>query len=104
MIPPGWRPPARRPPRPATRPTAPSKASSPPAPRPPHRPTGDAGAAAHLHGPDQLFADALPEVLPDVLADVIPLPIAAAPHAPPPPTTTGAPTSPTALTSNTDAS
>ncbi len=71
---------------------------------PPQRPTGDAGAAAHLHGPDQLFADALPEVLPDVLADVIPLPIAAAPHAPPPPTTTGAPTSPTALTSNTDAS
>src|SRR6266542_4368256 len=36
MIPPGWRPPARRPPRPATRPTAPSKASSAPAPRPPH--------------------------------------------------------------------
>jgi transposase len=62
----------------------------------PERPTGDAGAAAHLHGPDQLFADALP----DVLADVIPLPTAAAPDAPPPPTTTGAPAGPANQTSS----
>ena len=56
---PGSRPPARRPPRPETRPTAPSRASSPPAPRPtapPARP-GTPAPPAHLHGPDQLFAD-----------------------------------------------
>ena len=51
--PPGWKPPAPRRSRSATRPTAPSRASSPPAPRPTrrHAPTGDGGAAAHLHGP-----------------------------------------------------
>jgi transposase len=65
---------------------------------PPQRPTGDAGAAAHLHGPDQLFAAA------HVLADVIPLPTAAAPDAAAPAATTGAPTDPAGLTSNTDAS
>ena len=45
------------------------------------RPTGDAGAPAHLHGPDQLFAipdTAIPgtAIVPDLLADVIPLPTA----------------------------
>lgn len=57
------------------------------------RPSGDAGAPAHLHGPDQLFADTLTLVDPagdvgtrdvppgdvgirDVVADVIPLPTA----------------------------
>ena len=51
--PPGWRPPAPRRSRSVTRPTAPSRASWPPAPRPTrHQPaTGDGGAAAHLHGP-----------------------------------------------------
>lgn len=56
------------------------------------RPTGDGGAPAHLHGPEQLFAD--------ILADVIPLPTAtgagAADHA----TTTPAPATPTAATSS----
>ncbi len=64
---------------------------------PPARPTGDAGASAHLHGPDQLFAD----VLPNVLADVIPLPTATSPDAPPPATTTGAPAGPATQTSST---
>ncbi|MGB8198120.1 MAG: hypothetical protein WCF33_00220, partial [Pseudonocardiaceae bacterium] len=30
---------------------------------PPDRPTGDAGAPAHLHGPDQLFAEAIADVI-----------------------------------------
>ena len=47
------------------------------------RPTGDGGASAHLHGPDQLFADTLTLFDPssdvpssDALADVVPLPTA----------------------------
>lgn len=47
------------------------------------RATGDASAPAHLHGPDQLFADTLTLIDPpddvgvgDVVADVIPLPTA----------------------------
>lgn len=47
------------------------------------RPSGDAGAPAHLHGPDQLFADTLTLLDPpgdvgirDVVADVIALPTA----------------------------
>ncbi|MGI9002213.1 MAG: Mu transposase domain-containing protein, partial [Pseudonocardia sp.] len=62
------------------------------------RPGGDAGAPAHLHGPTQLFAG--------LLADVITLPTATG--APSPATTTPAPPSSTpsgtGLTSNQDAS
>jgi hypothetical protein len=56
------------------------------------RPSGDAGAPAHLHGPAQLFADPLPDVgvsdvgVPDVGATVIPLPITTATDDTPPPT------------------
>ena len=51
---PGSRPPAPRPSRSGTRPTAPSRASSPPAPNTDPEPAaaGDGGAAAYLHGPD----------------------------------------------------
>jgi hypothetical protein len=67
------------------------------------RPTGDAGAPAHLHGPDQLFAipvtaipvTAIPvtaiPVVRVVLADVIPLPTARGADAADPTTTTPAP-------------
>jgi hypothetical protein len=45
-----------------TRPTAPSRASWPPARRtePTTPGTGDGGAAAHLHGPSRLFANVIP--------------------------------------------
>jgi transposase len=56
------------------------------------RPSGDAGAPAHLHGPAQLFAD------------VIPLPTAAGPDATDAATTTSAPDAATTLASNEDAS
>ena len=56
------------------------------------RPTGDAGAPAHLHGPAQLFAD------------VIALPTTAVPDAAAPATTTSASDAATALASNQDAS
>jgi hypothetical protein len=56
------------------------------------RPAGDAGTPAHLHGPEQLFAD------------VIPLPIATGPDATDPATTTPTPTTTTPLTSNEEAS
>jgi transposase len=69
------------------------------------RPTGDAGAPAHLHGPEQLFADTLTLFDPvgdvpvgDVVADVIPLPTA---H---PGTATPAATTDIPLTSSEDAS
>jgi hypothetical protein len=57
------------------------------------RPTGDAGAPAHLHGPDQLFAvdDDHAFAYDVVLADVIPLPTARGAHATDPATTTPAP-------------
>ena len=68
------------------------------------RPTGDAGAPAHLHGPDQLFAVPDPHTLHDthtlhdahalgdvVLADVIPLPAARGAHPTDPATTIPAP-------------
>lgn len=56
------------------------------------RPAGDAGAAAHLHGPAQLFAD------------VIPLPTATGPDATDSATTTPAPATATPPTSNEQAS
>ncbi len=56
------------------------------------RPAGDAGAAAHLHGPAQLFAD------------VIPLPTTTDPDATHPATTTPAPATATPPTSNEEAS
>jgi transposase len=55
------------------------------------RPTGDAGAPAHLHGPDQLFAE--------VIADVIPLPTATGIAALPPATMVPVPDGATPLTS-----
>ena len=58
------------------------------------RPTGDAGAPAHLHGPDQLFAIPITDVVPDVLADVIPLPTARGANATDPATTDPATTDP----------
>jgi hypothetical protein len=61
---------------------------TPPAPRP----AGDGGAAAHLHGPTQLFAD------------VIPLPTAAGPDPAPGDTATAATPYDTTLTSRNDAS
>jgi hypothetical protein len=66
------------------------------------RPTGDAGAPAHLHGPDQLFAvpDAHAFAHDVVLADVIPLPTARAAHATDPATTTPAPDTATGPTSS----
>ena len=51
------------------------------------RSRGDAGAAAHLHGPAQLFADPDPAVA-AAGATVIPLPIAARTDAADTPTTT----------------
>ncbi len=64
------------------------------------RPTGDAGTPAHLHGPDQLFADAL--------ADLVTLPTAHRDDAAPSATTTPAAdrtaTPATPLTSTQDAS
>jgi transposase len=64
------------------------------------RPTGDAGASAHLHGPDQLFAD--------TLADVVPLSTAhrgnAAPTATATPAADQTATTATSLTSSEDAS
>jgi hypothetical protein len=78
------------------------------------RPSGDAGAPAHLHGPAQMFADVVPDVgvsdvgVSDVGATVIPLPIAAANDDTPPPTGAhdACPTSTaaTTLTSSEDAS
>lgn len=59
---------------------------------PASRPSGDAGAPAHLHGPAQLFAD------------VIPLATPAGPHAPDTATTTAASAAATALDSTQDAS
>jgi transposase len=56
------------------------------------RPAGDAGAAAHLHGPAQLFAD------------VIPLPTATGPDAADSATTTPEPATATPRTSNEEAS
>lgn len=56
------------------------------------RPAGDAGAAAHLHGPAQLFAD------------VIPLPTATSPDATDSATTTPQPATTTPHTSNEEAS
>ncbi|MGH3433220.1 MAG: IS21 family transposase, partial [Thermocrispum sp.] len=64
------------------------------------RPTGDAGAPAHLHGPDQLFAIPVPAVVADVLADVIPLPTARGADATDPTTTTPTPGTPSGLTSS----
>ena len=72
------------------------------------RPSGDAGAAAHLHGPAQLFAD--PDADPNgvVGATVIPLPIVAGPAVADPPTATCTPptisATVTALTCGQDAS
>jgi hypothetical protein len=56
------------------------------------RPTGDGGAAAHLHGPSQLFAE------------VIPLPTAVGADAAYPAVTTCPAADKTALTSHNDAS
>ena len=65
------------------------------------RPTGDAGAPAHLHGPDQLFAVPDTHAFGDgVLADVIPLSTARGAHATDPATTTPAPGTATALSSS----
>jgi transposase len=64
------------------------------------RPTGDAGAPAHLHGPDQLFA--VPDT--DVLADVIPLPTARGTDATDSATTTTPRGIATGLSSNADVS
>jgi transposase len=79
------------------------------------RPTGDAGAPAHLHGPDQLFAipgtaipgtaipgTAIPgtAIVPDLLADVIPLPTARGADPTDPTTTTPAPGTATGPTSS----
>ncbi len=66
------------------------------------RPTGDAGAPAHLHGPDQLFADTHTDT--HALADVIPLPTATGTDAPPPAATTSPPAGATGLTGHKDAS
>ncbi len=65
------------------------------------RPTGDAGAPAHLHGPDQLFV-AIPStaIVPDLLADVIPLPTARGADPTDPTTTTPAPGTATGPTSS----
>ena len=60
------------------------------------RPSGDAGAPAHLHGPDQLFADPI--------ATVIPLHTTTDPDADHPTTTTHAPEAHYRLTSTEDAS
>ncbi|MCA1673565.1 MAG: IS21 family transposase, partial [Actinobacteria bacterium] len=60
------------------------------------RPAGDAGAPAHLHGPEQLFAD--------LLADVIPLPTATGPHVAEAITTTPATDTTAPLTSGETAS
>jgi transposase len=69
------------------------------------RPTGDAGAPAHLHGPDQLFAVPVPGALADdVLADVVPLPTACGADATDPATTTPTPGAATPLSSNEDVS
>jgi hypothetical protein len=91
------------------------------------RPTGDAGAPAHLHGPDQLFAVPVPVPVPvpdvladdvladdvladdvladdvladDVLADVVALPTAHGADATAPATATPAPSTATGLTSS----
>ncbi|MDT5024806.1 MAG: hypothetical protein QOE61_1232, partial [Micromonosporaceae bacterium] len=68
------------------------------------RPTGDAGAPAHLHGPQRLFAIPDIDVLPGVLADVIPLPTARGADATNAATTTSLPGTATGLTSNQDVS
>jgi hypothetical protein len=64
------------------------------------RPTGDAGAPAHLHGPDQLFAIPGTAIVPDLLADVIPLPTARGADPTDPTTTTPAPGTATGPTSS----
>ena len=74
------------------------------------RPTGDAGAPAHLHGSDQLFAVTDEHTLTDdhafaydvVLADVIPLPTTRAAHPTDPATTDPATTTPTTTTPTPD--
>jgi hypothetical protein len=75
------------------------------------RPTGDAGAPAHLHGPEQLFADTptLPDPPADIrvgdaVADVIPLPTAHRGVAAHPGTATPAASTDIRPTSNQDAS
>jgi hypothetical protein len=72
------------------------------------RPRGDAGAAAHLHGPAQLFADPDPDPDLAVGATVIPLPTLADPAVADMSTVTSAPSTAaatvTALTCSQDAS
>jgi transposase len=68
------------------------------------RPTGDAGAPAHLHGPDQLFSIPDADVLPGVLADVIPLATARGADPTDPATTTPEPGTATSPTSSEDVS
>jgi len=45
--------------------------------RPATRPTGDGGAAAHLHGPQSLFADPIAPPIAPPIAEVITLPVRA---------------------------